>query len=187
MTAITAPTIMRRGADLARDRASRAAKAPSATSRPTITRPIAPRESGCQVVAGCHLELDLDLAGQRRLELADPLVQRPQSLDRRSGGPAAELGDGWLEASAVDLGGDVDRLSEALVALAAASARSAVIRSAWRAFSSMLRRSASAVSGLGPPLARVRQRVAVALELGERQLALLERPPWPARRPARRP
>ena len=73
-------------------------------------------------------------------------VEGAQSLDagheRRGSGWAT---DGVL-ARTCDLGGDVDRLACSARSARSAASRSAARRSAWRAFSSMLRRSARTAS-----------------------------------------
>ena len=114
--------------------------------------------SGRQVGARRDLERDLDLARERRLQLADRRVERPQPADdlledrqrvrRRMAGAGGrraprETGDGLAVALEPLLGGG----------------RSAIRRSAWRAFSSIARRSARLGLGLGPPLLRARDSV----------------------------
>ena len=63
-----------------------------------------------------EVEVDLDLARQRRPQLADPAVEGSRRRSTRPRGPAAGCGDGWLLARR-HLGGDLDRLAVALVAL----------------------------------------------------------------------
>ena len=131
------------------------------------------------------VELDRDLAGERRLELADPPVERakPSTAARSTG---SGFGDGWLVVEIVDLGGDIDGLAVALEPLR----RRIALGLDALGLAGLLQQAAPLGEGrlgVGPTLSRARQRVAIALELGERQLALLQGDRWPGRRPARRP
>ena len=94
---------------------------------------------------GRDLEGDLDLAGQRRLQLADPRVDARAVARRPCAGPAAGSATGGCRrarsASATTSAASRYRSKRSWAAV-----RSAVSRSAWRAFSSIDRRSARAVS-----------------------------------------
>ncbi len=86
------------------------------------------------------------------------------------------FGDGWLEASVGDLGRDLDRLAEAVVAFRGGLALGGDPLRLAR----LLEHAAPLDQGglrLGAPLAGTRQGVAIALELGQGQLALLESRP----------
>ena len=119
------------------------------------------------------LELDLDLAGERRLELADPLVHGAQPLD----GPAEDRQRVWRRVGrgqAVDLGGDLDGLPVALVALA----RGGALGGDPLGLAGLLEEAPALGQrglGIGPAVSGGRQRIAVLLELGQGQLALLQR------------
>ena len=108
------------------------------------------------------------------MQLAD-LARRGRAGDRRSArGPAAGSATDGCRASSVELLGHRRPPGGSARSAPGPRSRSASSRSAWRAFSSSARRSARLLVGLGPPLAGAGQRVAVALELGEGQLALLD-------------
>ena len=146
----------------------RATNVPPATSRPDHDERRAPARQRPPVGSGATSNGDLDLARQRCLQLADPSRRASRRRSTTCAEDRQRVGDGWLSARAVELGDDVDRLAVALVALlggVALGGRAARPGAPSRA----RRRSARAASGLGAALAGARQRVAVALELGERQ------------------
>ena len=132
------------------------------------------------------LELDLDLVRQGGRQLADPPVERRAAARRPARRTGSGFGDGWVVASGGDLLVDLDGLAVALVALLGGVA----LGHEPLGLAGLLEQAAPLGQrglGVGAPLASGRQGVAVALELGQRQLALLDRRLRPGRRPARRP
>ena len=122
---------------------------------------------------GRDLEVDPDLARQRGPQLADGPVERSEPLD---GGPqdcdrgGRRVGVGEL----LDLDVDVDRLAIALVALG----RRVALGGHPFGLAGLLEQAASFGQRrlrVGSPIASTGQRVAVALELGEGKLPLIER------------
>ena len=84
------------------------------------------------------------------------------------------FGDGWMPASTAISPADIDRLAVALVPLA----RGVALGGDPLGLARLLEQAPAFGQGdlgVGPAIACGRQRVAVALELRERQLALVER------------
>ncbi len=121
---------------------------------------------------GRDLELDLDLARQRGLELTDPLVHGPQPLDG-SANHGQRMRRRMGRCQAVDLGGNLDRLAIPVVALGCGRSFGAdPLRLAG-----LLEQAATfgqRGGGIGSSLASRGQRVTVALELSKPGLALLQ-------------
>ena len=135
---------------------------------------------------GRDLELDRHLVGEDRPSARGSCCRGPAGARRRRAGRRSGLGDGWVVARAWISMCDLDRLPVALVALG----RGVALGGDPLGLARLLEHAPSLGEdrvGLGAAVAGGGQRVAVAFELGQRQFALLERQPWPARRPARRP
>ena len=108
------------------------------------------------------------------MQLADPRVEGAQALDAAARTTGSGLGDGCVVGEGLELGGDLDRLAVALVAFG----RGVALGGDPLGLARLLEHAATLGQGrlgLGPPVAGAGQRVAIALELGERELALLER------------
>ena len=102
-------------------------------------------DSGRQVGSGATSNWTLTSSDSSRAQLADPPVEHAQALDgvaddRQRVGRRVRRGERLRARRRPRPPGDSARSARV------AASRSATIRSAWRAFSSMLRRSASAVS-----------------------------------------
>ncbi len=137
------------------------------------TRASDSRDKGRQVGSGATVEVDLDLARQGGLQLADPAVEDAQPLDRCAQ-DRQRVRRGMRPGQDRDLGRDIDRLAIALVLLA----RGVTFGAEPLGLAGLVEQAAPFGQrgfGLGPTVPRGGQRVAVPLELGQRQLALVER------------
>ena len=148
------------------------------TGRPTMTSPMTTsaterRDSGCQVGSARprnRPSTSPDSAA-RSSRIRPSRVRRRSTAARRTG---SGLADGWVLARLLDLEVDLDRLAVALVALV----RRVALGHQPLGLAGLLEQAAPLGEGglgLGPAVAGAGQRVAVALELGEGQLALVER------------
>ena len=149
----------------------RATDARPATIRPTTTSTSAIRDSGCQVGAG-GASNETSISPERAAVSSRIVASRRRSRLTTWSRTGRGLGEGCEACSPASS-------SETATAWRYRSnrscelARSAVSRSAWRAFSSIDRALGEAALDPRPALAGTRQRVAVALELSERRLPLV--------------
>ncbi len=122
---------------------------------------------------GRELEVDRHLVGEDRLQLMDRAVEGPQSLDtaaQHTDRVGRRMGGGQR----LDLDVDLDRLLVALVALGGGVALGGDPFGLARLVEHAPSLGEDPV-GLGPAIARGGHRVAIPFELGQRELALLER------------
>ena len=151
-----------------------AANEPAAITRPRTTRAIDQRDSGCQVAAGVTSNWT-STSPESSLELPDSLVHGAKPIDRPANNRQG-MGRRVRRGETVDFRADVHSLSITLVALARRRALRTDPFSLTGLFHEvpMLRQCGL---GIGPAVSGCRERIAIQLELGQGQRALLQGDP----------